>query len=76
MGCDALGRIVGLGSGIEEDGVIEVLTGGCGDAPRTSESLDLEGPSFAATSPRLSKNFLNSYFAEGTPSGCWKLDDL
>jgi len=60
VGCDGLSWILGLGAG-DEDDMVEVLGDGCGDNPRTNESLDLEGPSFAATTPRLSKNFLNSY---------------
>lgn len=48
-----------MGGGVE-DVIVEDLAG---DSPRTNESLDLDGPSFAATSPRLSKNFLNSYLA-------------
>ena len=61
VGCDTLGWNLGLGAG--EGEVDEVLAGGCGDNPRMNESLDLDGPSFAATTPRLSKNFLNSYLA-------------
>lgn len=63
--------MVGLG-GVDEEveeevAVIENLVDGCGDNSRKNESLDFDGPSFAATTPRLSKNFLCSYLAGGTP---------
>ena len=61
MSCDELDRVVGLGGRVEDDVVKDLA----GDDPRANESLDLEGPSFAATTPRLSKNFLSSYLAEG-----------
>lgn len=76
-GCDGLGCIVDLGAGDEEGDI--VLADDCDGNPRMNESLDLEGPSFAATTPRLSKNFLYSYLAGRTPSehrrlgGAWKV---
>ena len=74
MSCDGLGWTLSLGAGGEGD-TIEVLVDGCGDNPRTNESLDLDGPSFAATTPRLSKNFLNSYLPGGTRSECQRRED-
>lgn len=68
MGRNVLGWVVGLGARVEGDDMVEDLVDNCGDGPRTSESLDLEGPSFATTTPRLSKNFLNSYLATESPS--------
>jgi hypothetical protein len=63
--CDGLGWIVGL---------VRVLAGDSDS--RLNDSLDLEGPSFAATTPRLSKNFLNSYLAGETPSEYWQWGDV
>ena len=70
MSCDELCWVVDLGVGDKGDRTAEILAGGCGDDPRENDSLDLEGPSFAATTPCLSKNFLNSYLARGLPSEC------
>ena len=62
VSCDEL-DFVGFGAGVEVgDGTGDDLAG---DSPRRNDSLDLEGPSLAATTPRLSKNFLYSYLAEG-----------
>ena len=63
VGCDALSCVVGFGAGDEADRMVEDLAGSCGDDPRRSDCLDFGGPSFAATTPCLLKNFLNSYLA-------------
>ena len=63
VGCNALSWVVGFGAGDEVDRMVEVLDGGCGDNPRSDACLDFGGPSIAATTPCLLKNFLNSYLA-------------
>ena len=68
-GCVELRWVVILGVGDKRDRMVELLAG---DDPRTNDSLDLEGPNLAATTPCLSKNFLNSYLARGFPSEYWR----